>query len=224
MSLKDNWIDRQNGVDNVDAEDINKVARAVIEVEERLGDGVIGGSGTTFYPSVSPSGIISWTNDGGLPNPTPINIKGSPGEKGEKGDTGAAGKDGANGKDGTSVTVASVSESTSDGENNVVTFSDGKTLTVKNGSKGSKGADGFDGKTAYQYAQDGGYTGTETEFAKKLAQERFANPNSLTFTGAVIGSYDGSAPMEVAIPSTVTDDHINSLIDTKLGVIENGSY
>ena len=24
--------------------------------------------------------------------------------------------------------------------------------------------------------------------------------------------------------STVTDDHINSLIDTKLGVIENGSY
>ena len=36
MSLKDNWIDRQNGVDNVDAEDINKVARAVIEAEERL--------------------------------------------------------------------------------------------------------------------------------------------------------------------------------------------
>ena len=36
MSLKDNWIDRQNGVDNVDAKDINKVARAVIEAEERL--------------------------------------------------------------------------------------------------------------------------------------------------------------------------------------------
>ena len=27
------------------------------------------------------------------------------------------------------------------------------------------------------------------------------NPNALTFTGAVIGSYDGSAPLEVAIPS-----------------------
>ena len=28
------------------------------------------------------------------------------------------------------------------------------------------------GKSAYQYAQDGGYTGTETEFADKLAQEQ----------------------------------------------------
>ena len=30
---------------------------------------------------------------------------------------------------------------------------------------------GEDGKTAYQYAQDGGYTGTEAEFAEKLAAE-----------------------------------------------------
>jgi len=42
--------------------------------------------------------------------------------------------------------------------------------------------------------------------------------------GAVTGSYDGTAPMTVKIPSAVTDDHINSLIDTKLGVIENGAY
>ena len=48
--------------------------------------------------------------------------------------------------------------------------------------------------------------------------------HAITFTGAVTGSYDGSAPMNVKIPSAVTDDHINSLIDTKLGVIENGSY
>lgn len=38
MALKDNWIDRQNGADDVDAEDINKVARAVIEVEKQLDD------------------------------------------------------------------------------------------------------------------------------------------------------------------------------------------
>ena len=50
------------------------------------------------------------------------------------------------------------------------------------------------------------------------------NPNSLAFTGAVTGSYDGSAPLSVKIPSAVTDDHINSLIDAKLGGIENGSY
>lgn len=51
------------------------------------------------------------------------------------------------GADGTSVTVKSVSESTADGGSNVVTFSDGKTLTVKNGSKGSKGDKGDKGDT-----------------------------------------------------------------------------
>lgn len=50
------------------------------------------------------------------------------------------------------------------------------------------------------------------------------NPNAITFTGAVTGSYDGSSAMAVNIPSAVTDAHINSLIDAKLGVIENGSY
>ena len=50
------------------------------------------------------------------------------------------------------------------------------------------------------------------------------NPNAITFTGAVTGSYDGSTAKTVNIPSAVTDAHINSLIDTKLGVIENGSY
>lgn len=63
---------------------------------------------------------------------------------------------------------------------------------------------GADGKTAYQYAQDGGYTGTEAKFAAKLAEEMptaLPNPNALTFTGAVTGSYDGSAPLSVEIPS-----------------------
>lgn len=32
------------------------------------------------------------------------------------------------------------------------------------------------------------------------------------------------ALQDIDIPSAVTDDHINSLIDIKLGVIENGSY
>ena len=90
--------------------------------------------------------------------------------------------------------------------------------------KPSRGDNGSDGKSAYQYAQDGGYTGTEEEFAEKLAAEKFANPNALTFTGAVEGSYDGSEPVTVEIPEAVTDEHINKLINTTLGVIENGTY
>ena len=72
------------------------------------------------------------------------------------------------------------------------------------GPKGDTGTAGADGKSAYQYAQDGGYTGTEAEFAAKLAREipeALPNPNALTFTGAVTGSYDGSEALSVEIPS-----------------------
>lgn len=40
-----------------------------------------------FLPSVSDSGVLSWTNKAGLANPASVNIKGA---KGDKGDTGAA--------------------------------------------------------------------------------------------------------------------------------------
>lgn len=36
--------------------------------------------GVTFTPSISEDGVISWTNDGGLVNPEPVSIKGTPGE------------------------------------------------------------------------------------------------------------------------------------------------
>ena len=164
--------------------------------------------------------------------------------------------------------------------------------TGAKGEKGDTGATGAAGKSAYSYAQDGGYTGTEEEFAAKLAEEQLVgttdeltptqvyeavstgrpvkvqytdstygllsftafnvseslnvivseivaygngvymlcelvgykssnawgfnittlaqktdipaalpNPNALTFTGAVAGSYDGSEPVTVEIPS-----------------------
>ena len=44
-----------------------------------------GDNGSTFTPSVSESGIISWTNDGGLPNPSPQNIRGPQGQNGSPG-------------------------------------------------------------------------------------------------------------------------------------------
>lgn len=37
-------------------------------------------------------------------------------------------------------------------------------------------------------------------------------------------SPDSNGNVEIEIPAPVTDEHINSLIDNKLGVIENGSY
>ena len=47
-----------------------------------------------------------------------------------------------------------------------------------------QGSPGSNGKTAYQYAQDGGYTGSETEFAAKLAAEHLPVPAT-----AAVGQY-----------------------------------
>ena len=55
---------------------------------------------------------------------------------------------------------------------------------------------------------------------KPLVEQSVSTDSSqnaaLTFTGAVEATYDGSEPVTVEIP---TDEHINSLINTALGVI-----
>lgn len=43
-------------------------------------EGEKGEKGTTFTPSVSEDGTLSWTNDGGKPNPDPVVIKGDKGD------------------------------------------------------------------------------------------------------------------------------------------------
>lgn len=144
-----------------------------------------------------------------------------------KGDTGAQGKDGHSPvvtatKSGNTTTISvdgaaiATVEDGADGKP-VAAGADGVTPHIgDNGnwyigvtdtgkpSRGEKGDPGATGKTAYQYAVDGGYAGTEAEFSQKLAEEMpdaLPNPNALTFTGAAAGSYDGSAPLSVEIPS-----------------------
>lgn len=56
-----------------------------------------GNNGVTFIPSVSEDGIISWTNNGGLPNPTPVDIMGPQGIQGQIGPQGIQGDRGETG-------------------------------------------------------------------------------------------------------------------------------
>ena len=65
--------------------------------------GPTGPNGTTFTPSVSENGTLSWSNADGKENPASVNIKGpqgNPGEKGDKGDTGPQGQTGPQGEQG----------------------------------------------------------------------------------------------------------------------------
>lgn len=59
-----------------------------------------GPTGAVFTPEVDEAGFISWTNNGGLPNPASVSIKGPKGDKGAKGDTGATGPIGPQGPQG----------------------------------------------------------------------------------------------------------------------------
>lgn len=110
---------------------------------------------------------------------------GADGADGKDGEDGQDGADGADGKDGTSVTVSSVTESTESGGENVVIFSDGKTLTVKNGKDGAKGDT---------------YTLTEAdkvEIASKVIEHFGGSPvqcvvtenNEIVLTGVPVGTY-----------------------------------
>ena len=81
------------------AEEAERLAQSVVDAAER-GD-FDGADGTTFTPEVSEQGIISWTNDGGKPNPEPVDIMGPQGE------TGPAGADGEDGVS-PSVTVTDI--------------------------------------------------------------------------------------------------------------------
>ena len=49
--------------------------------------GADGTEGTTFTPSVSATGDLSWSNDDGKENPTTVNIKGAKGDRGDSGVT-----------------------------------------------------------------------------------------------------------------------------------------
>lgn len=53
--------------------------------------------GATFTPAVSEDGVLSWTNDGWLENPEPVNVKGPQGERGLQGEQGPHGIQGPRG-------------------------------------------------------------------------------------------------------------------------------
>lgn len=54
-------------------------------------DGKDGADGVIWTPAVSSDGTLSWTNDGGLDNPSPVNLMGPQGPSGERGPQGPHG-------------------------------------------------------------------------------------------------------------------------------------
>lgn len=137
--------------------------------------GADGSPGAAGKDGVSPVASVTAISGGHRLSITDANgtknvdiMDGTDGKDGQDGYTPQKGVDYVDGEDGTSVTVASVSESTEDGGTNVVTFSDGKKLNVKNGSKGGDGAPGA--------------TGAPGRGVKKMEYNAAANNWTVTYT------------------------------------------
>ena len=129
----------------------------------------------------------------------PRGPQGEPGVKGDKGDTGDIGPQGATGPAGPKGDTGETGPQGERGpKGDPFTYDDftaeqlellkgpkgdtgpiGKTgLQGPQGIQGDTGQAGADGKSAYQYAVDGGFTGTEAEFAEKLAQKPLTGTTS----------------------------------------------
>lgn len=73
------------------------------------------------------------------------------------------------------------------------------------------------------------YTQTEVQTFEVLEERITALEENGGSGGSGIKTVNGIGPDEngniaITVPEAVTDDHINGLIDAKLGVIENGTY
>lgn len=197
----------------------NLIALAELKGEpgENGADGAPGQNGADGAPGAdgySPTASVEQSTDGAKititdeSGTTEAVVKnGKDGRDGTDGAPGRDGVDGQPGKDGTDGITPTIGDNgnwflgaTDTGKPSRGATGD----TGPTGATGAQGPAGTNGKSAYAYAVEGGYTGTETGFSAKLAQEipsALPNPNALTFTGAVTGSYDGSAPLSVEIPS-----------------------
>lgn len=113
------WAQLEGAVGDLSGLETQSRDSLVAAVNEVLNLQKQAGSGATFTPAVSAAGVLSWSNDRGLPNPAPVSIQGAA------------------------------------------------------------------GKSAYGYALEGGYAGSEADFGEKLAEDTY----SKTEIDAALGSY-----------------------------------
>lgn len=150
--------------------------------------GPAGADGGYYQPGISAEGLLTWTpSRGGMPAVSAASVIGPRGEKGETGAQGPAGADGAaatvavgtvtTGAAGSTASVVNAGTASAAVLNFVIPRGDkGETgpqgpagADGAAGAQGPAGAAGADGKSAYQYALEAGYTGTEAELSAALA-------------------------------------------------------
>ena len=158
-----------------------------------------GNVGPYFTPSVDKDGNLSWTNNGDLSNPSTVNIKGPQGIQGIQGEQGPKGEAGSQGERGPIGATGPYFTPSVDSSGNLSWSNNGglenpQTVNISGpqGPVGPQGSTGADGKSAYEYAQDGGFSGSESDFASDLSNIQngpFLPITGGTLTGNLTGQY-----------------------------------
>ena len=166
----------------------------------------------------------------------PVGPAGPQGPKGDTGDTGSKGDTGPKGQQGPSGVSPTISlEETASGVLIDIVDSDGSTST----------AYVLHGKSAYDTAKAGGYTGTEAEFAEKLAQEQLTGttdaltpsqvyqavlagtPVVIKYTGSIYGelsftSFNIANGFMIIVSQTIVYFNNNYILATLTGSLSGG--
>ena len=167
-----------------DAEDVAQSVRDDADSGKFNGEqGPTGPQGYTYTPAVSEEGVISWTNDGSLPNPSPVNIKGPQGKQGIQGVQGKQGIQGVQGKQGERgyVYTPNVSQDgiiswTNDGD---LENPDPVDIRGPEGPQGGQGEQGIQGPRGYTYTPSVGEDGT----VSWTNDGNLPNPDPVNITG-----------------------------------------
>lgn len=169
--------DQIGDLDELKTTDKNNLVDAINWLfENGVGKGGGGSTGGLFTPHVSDDGVLSWTNDQGLPNPDPVNIRGPQGPKGAdgtmsfedltdeqreslRGPEGPAGPQGEPGPAGKGIDYVVEQHSNFGGRSQTtltINYTDGtsSTITVADGVDGVDGVDGAAGTAVYTFDPD----------------------------------------------------------------------
>lgn len=210
------------------------------------------GATATFTPSVDAAGNISWTNDRGLENPATVNIKGPKGDtgatgatgpQGPKGDTGATGATGATGPQGPKGDTGDAGTAGADGYTPVkgTDYFTAAEIAEIEDNAADKAIEAMSGT----YATTEAVNDAQTTANNALSKANTANTAAGDAASAAATAQEGVDSINGIIQRTglnifdgevktikgwvreqgyQTEAQVNALINTALGVIENGTY